>query len=334
MLRNTRVTLGLACVLVGALPSAARAADSLMLTFGDDPTEEVPFAVTADFTSDKSSSRIMVTVKPAGGQGCGASYGADAPNSTDVIDQYRTGGSGRISENRSFQDPGDYTFCGYLQDNHPDTSPRAATGPINVTVRSARATVALTVPERVDPGQTFGLSAPVTAELRRRVVVTMKPAGGRGCEPNYQADAPVSTDVLDEQVQGTQTPQRSLRASDTEGTFLLCAYVQETTSGDLSPEATASAQFRVAPNPCVVAKDAAAVALREVARANRAVRRARQAVARYQRAARRTHGARHRRNAKKLRAARRKYVAAKHRRTGALSASAARDAEARQVCGA
>jgi hypothetical protein len=304
--RRRALLAALSLSLLAAAP--AQAADTISISFGNDPTEEVPVAVTVNWTSDVSSNRIFVTYKPAGPLGCAANYSADDPNSTDLITESGEA-SGSSSENVTFEDPGDYTFCGYLQNNAGETTPRKATGPVTLTVRGARATVGLTVPERVDAGQRFALGVPVTTELSRRVFVTIKPAGGRGCEPNYSADDPASTDVLNQSAQGTQMLDINYTASETEGTYLLCAYVLESSS-ETVPEATASAQFRVGPDPCVVARNALALAQQrlgraqtKVARERKAVRRAKAASRRGSRRARRRARARARRAGVRLRSA-------------------------------
>ena len=238
--------------LIGALgtlalcAAGAQADETVSITVGNDPTEEVPIPVSVTWSSAIASPSVFVTVKPAGGQGCAPNYAADYPNSSDVIS---TGGTatGTESVNRTFSDPGNFTLCGYLQDGSGSSATvRKATGPVATTVRSAKASVAVASPARVDPGQTFQLSVAVTSELSRSVFVTVKPSGGRGCEPNYAADSTVSDDVNRSDVQGFQTVQTNTTASETNGAYLLCAYVQEESS-DVVPEATGFAQYLVGP---------------------------------------------------------------------------------------
>jgi hypothetical protein len=252
--------------------TGAMAADSISIQVGNDPTEEVPLPISVTWSSG-SSQYVFVTVKPAGGQGCGANYDADDPNSSDVITA--SGASGTRSQNWTFNDPGAFTLCGYLQHGGSDTTPLAVTGPVAVNVRSATASVAISVPPRVDQGKPFSMSFAVVAELSRQLFVTIQPAGGRGCEATYALNDPQSSDVLTTNVQGSQTSNATWTASDTRGTYLLCTYVQER-SNDPSPEATASTQFLVGPDPCVSAK-------RAVKSAKRTVRITEAAVTRYRR---------------------------------------------------
>jgi hypothetical protein len=283
------------------LSAASAQADSISVTTGSDPTEEVPLPITATWSSGDPGPQVLVTVKPSGPQGCAVNYSADAANSDTIIGHDGVA-SGSWSVNQTFRDPGTFTLCGYLQHSTSDTSPLAATGPVAVTVRAGRATVAIAAPARVSPRKTFALIANVTAELPRELLVTAKRAGGRGCEATYALDAPNSETLVSTDVQGTQTVKRTAEASSTRGTYLLCAYVQETTS-DPSPEAVGSTQFVVGPDPCTAAKAVVTKVRKALSSAKRTEKRrkatwnrlqhghhraaARRARARYRRAARR-----------------------------------------------
>jgi hypothetical protein len=264
-------------------PGVAAAADSISLSFGPDPTEEVPFAVTA--TTPAGDGDVYVTRKPSGPLGCAPTYAADEPNSNDVM--YGRD-PGTATTNWTEDEPGAFTFCGYLVRNGSTT---AVTGAVALTVRDARAAVALSAPARVDRSRQFVLNVQVTAELARNLYVTIKPAGGRGCEPNYAADETVSSDVIyGTDVQGAQTVQRNVTAPSTNGTYLLCAYVDERTGG--TPEATASTSFLVGPDPCSVAKAAVTKSAKRVKAAERAVVKYRRSYRRYARQAGHASGAR------------------------------------------
>ncbi|WP_028062212.1 hypothetical protein [Solirubrobacter soli] len=279
----------LVVVMLLATAASARAADTLTVTFGADPTEEVPIPITATWTSSDPDPRVIVTIKPDGPLGCGSAYNVDDPNSSDVI--YTSGSaSGSTTQTHTIYDPGTSIVCGYLQNSSSDASPLAVTGAVRLTVRSARATVSIQVPPRVDAGQAFALNAPVNTELSRRLIITLKPAGGRGCEATYALDDPNSTDVLYTTVQGTQTGTDTITAPTTNGTYLLCAYVVESGS-DPAPEATSSATFLVGPDPCVTARAKLTAANKAVTTAEKAVARYRKSYKAYERKARRAHGA-------------------------------------------
>ena len=308
--------------LIGALAGlalfagAAQADDTLSLSFGPDPTEEVPVPITATWSATTNSTRVYVTVKPAGGLGCAPNYAAEYPNSDDVI--YYAGGTstGSYSVNERFAEPGVYTLCGYLQNSSTDAVLRT-TGPISLTVRGANASVALVAPARVDPGQTFAITANVTAELPRGLFVTVKPAGGRGCEPSYAADEPNSSnEIYNASVQGAVARSENITASETNGNYLLCAYVQESLS-DTAPEAITAAVFAVGPDPCATARAALAVATRKLASARASITRNRKAISRYKAAARRGSRANRRHQRALLSAARKRYRSAQVRRVSA-----------------
>jgi surface-anchored protein len=286
-----RRALPVAALLLAFGASAAHAADSITVTAGTDPTEEVPLAVTANWTSSSTTgTAVYMTVKPAGPLSCGASYSADAPNSDDVLGTGVATPSGSNSANWTFSEPGTFTLCGYLQ-KLSDGTALAASGPVTVTVRSATASAAISMPARVDTGKPFPLSVAVTAELRRQVFVTIKPAGGRGCEATYTLDSPNSDDVLSGNAQGVQTVSGTVTASQTPGKYLLCAYVQESSS-DTAAEATTSATFLVGPDPCVTAKGVLAAATKDVHTAEKSVNANRTSYNRYHKAIRKAHGKR------------------------------------------
>ena len=332
MYRSFRLSLigALACFALFA--STAQAEDTIGVTFGADPTEEVPVPITVAWSAASSSIRVHVTVKPAGGLGCAPNYAADDPNSRDVI--YNAGGTatGSRSDNEVFSEPGAFTVCGYLQNSTNDTVLKA-TGPVALTVRSANAGVALAVPARVDPGQTFAVTANVTAELQRRLFVTLKPAGGRGCEPNYAADDPISSDqIYGRTVQGTVSESENVTASQTNGNYLLCAYIQESSS-DTAPEAVSSAVFAVGPDPCAVARAALSAAKRKLTSARASITRNRKLITRYAAAARRGSQANRRRNRALANAARKRYRSAQVRRVVASKSVRKRTEAVATACG-
>ncbi|HKG39814.1 MAG TPA: hypothetical protein VKB25_12550 [Conexibacter sp.] len=327
MSRFLRRSTCIAALLLAGVAASASAAETISISFGADPTEEVPLPIMVRWTSVGPSPEVHVTVKPAGGLGCAPNYAADDANSSDVIS---TGGTavGEDSTNRVFGDPGIFTMCGYLQEG---STVMAATGPVALTVRSATASIGISAPARVDPGKVFQISFTVTAELARSVYVTAKPAGGRGCEPNYAADDPLSNDVISTGVQGTRAFLENYTASTTRGTYLLCAYVQEGSSD--APEATASTEYLVAPDPCTVAQ-------RSVQRAKRIVRKAQAAVTRNHHtwqhnvsAALRSRGTTRKYYSALAQQAARRERQAKRRRSAARATLASRQSTAAQACG-
>lgn len=316
----------LTCAFVLLAVTNAFAADSISVTVGSDPTEEVPVPLTVNFTSADTGARAYVTVKPAGPLGCAPNYGADDPTSSDVLWSSSTG----ASTNRTFSEPGVFVLCGYLQSSSP-TVPLAVTGPISMTIRAARASIALTVPPRVDTDQAFKFTAAVTTELARRVFLTIKPVGGRGCESTYALDDPNSTDVDSRQTQGTQTLDITTTAPRTAARYLLCAYVQED-SGDPAPEATTSAEILVGPDPCVTARGAVAKANRDVRVAEGSVARNRVSWRRYSAAARSARGYRRKVLRDLSRRAKSRYASAVRRRAAARGRLAAAQAAVTANC--
>jgi len=322
----------LALTLAVAGAATAHAADSLTLTAGADATEEVPVAITATWNLT-SESRLFITAKPGGSLGCAANYQADDANSDDVAyNRNATLGAGTTTANYTLNEPGSLVLCAYLQDSSSDGTPRAVQR-LDVPVRSARATLALNAPARVGAGQKFAVSVPVTAELERFVFVTIKPAGGRGCESAYSLEDPNSDDVLyNRGAQGTQTLSGDWTASSIAGSYLLCGYVQEGT-GDLTPEATASATVAVGPDPCAAATTALTKAQKAVKTAESAVSRNRTLWKRYDKRARRAHGAARRSLARKARTYKSRYRSAVRSRSKARAKLATAQAGKVAACG-
>jgi hypothetical protein len=321
------LSLALTLFLFGA--AGARAADTLSISYGADPTEEVFTPVTATWSSAESNLRVIVTRK-AGSRGCGRTYAADDAYSTDVINRV-VGSSGSASQNWRLNDPGTVTLCGYLyRANAPGLL--AATGPVPLTYRPGRASVAIEVPPRVSPGQIFRFFVPVSAELRRHLEVTLKPTGSRGCGANYPLDDPVSTDLIYGYMQGNHRYAKSIRAPAANGMYLLCAYVSERPT-DPAPEATFAATFEVGPNLCAEARAKLASANRTATSAQSSVTSYRRSYKRYQRRASRTHGASHETYRRLAKRDRSRYESAVRRRDAARAAAASAQAEVTAACG-
>jgi hypothetical protein len=324
-------------VIVGVLAAlalttgSARAADSVTVSFGADPTEEVPLPVTLSWSSTDSTVGAFLTIKPIGSLGCGANYTADRANSRDVASGYGQTNPSK-SVNWTQPDPGSYLLCAYLHHDSNGSSVPLATTTATLTVRAARATVALAPPARVDAGQKFTLNVPVTTELQRGVFVTQKPAGGRGCEATYQLDRANAADVLYRSVQGTATASTDITAAQTNGTYLLCAYVQES-SDDPAPEATTSATYLVGPDPCVAARQQLATANKAVKTAESSVNRYRSSYRRYDQRAKRAHGAKRRSLLRLAKRDRSRYRSAVRRRAAARGTLANAQAAVTTACG-
>jgi hypothetical protein len=313
--------------------TSAQAADTISIAFGADPTEEVPLPVSATWSTNNSP-QVYVTVKPAGGLGCAPNYNADAPNSkTVLVAGYGLAKAGTTTANSTFGDPGDFTLCAYLADSST-LAPLAASGPVALTVRSAKTSIAITAPARVDAAKPFALSFAVTAELPRRLFVTVKPDGGRPCGGSYALDrANAQVIVSEERVQGTQIVQSTPTSSQTEGPYLLCGYVQES-SDDATPEATSSGKYLVGPDPCVTARRALSAAERAVHVAETSVSRNRAAWKRYTKAARHSHGATRTRYRGLAVRAHSRYHSAVRRRAAVRATLATRQTAVTHACGA
>ncbi len=164
---------------------ASASADTITVTPGPDPTEEVPVRLSVGWAGAPGQ-RVLMTSKPGAG-GCGATFLGDlgTAGSTRVMSTAGHGATGTAIEEQTFKEPGTQTLCAYLQARYDAASASAVSGPVTLTVRSARATVGIVLPPRVAAGRPYGIDLAVTSELARRVYATIKPAGGRGCEAAY-----------------------------------------------------------------------------------------------------------------------------------------------------
>jgi hypothetical protein len=333
MTRRSLSTLLAALLLCLTAVSAAHAADTITLTTGADPTEEVPLPITVTWSTAEQDPRVMVTVKPVGPLGCALTHAVDNPNSADVISNSNGNSpAGSSTANWRADDPGSWLFCAYLESSAGDTPTLAVSAPVTVAVRGARATASIVVPARVDNGRPYPLSVPVTSELARRLYVTVKPTGGRPCEATYALDDPNSSDVISwEQVTGNQTITTTASAIATNGGYLLCAYVQEDSS-DTVAEATAQATFQVGPDPCLTAKNKLKAATNAVHVAEKSVNRNRASYKRYRAAARRAHGKARRTKRLLANRAHSRYVSAVHRRSAGRAALAKAQAGVASAC--
>jgi hypothetical protein len=303
------------CLITGA----ARA-DTITVGLPADPFEDLSFPVTATFSATANPTpEIFLTVKPSGPLGCAANFLADQASATTVIWQKSQTPAGAMSGNYLTREPGSYTACAYLQDTDKSAAPLAASGPVAFTVRQAAATVAVWVPSGVDKERPNTLTITATTELQRTVFVTRRRAGGAACGATYALESPTAEALAGQTVQGAQTLSIGISGPKARGRYLLCAYVQESTS-DPAPEAVGSSEYYVGPDPCPGAKRALSRANREVRTAERATTRNRVAARRYANRAKRASGAERRRLQRLAKRSRSRYHSAIRQRAKARTA--------------
>src|SRR4051812_13906267 len=98
--RVARVLAG-ALMLTALNVAGAQAAETISITAGADPTEEVPLPITANWSSGDPNPYPLVTVKPSGSQGCAVNYSADAANSETIISYESAPATGSRSTNQT-----------------------------------------------------------------------------------------------------------------------------------------------------------------------------------------------------------------------------------------
>jgi hypothetical protein len=242
---------------------AIGAPPTLTLSTATDPAESIPTQLIATGTAASSDTLLYATVKPTGGQSCGANYGADVGagrNATFFAEGVSEGPFSK-SVNWTFETAGSYLLCGWLNDSTQSGEPVVATASLTVSVRQPHLALGISAPATVATGQTFQLVTIAQAEVTRTVNEYILPNTGRGCPANGAAASATSggNDVefpshgIDWSVNGgpfSESANETLRSA---GQYLVCAYVQYP-SGESPPEITASAAIMAVapPPPCVV----------------------------------------------------------------------------------
>lgn len=267
----TAVPVAACLVLAAASPAAAA---SVSISVPGDLVEEVPFTVTV-VGSSPASHGVWVRIKNAGGRPCEPSQRAD--DGEGILTRYGVSGAFTESESHTIGEPGSYLLCAWVQSGS-SASP-VASASLEVTVRSAVASVSLAA-KPGPAGSASRILATVTAELRRQMFVSVKPAGGTGCGPSASQDDSEEITSRGEGVQGGPGTFTYLTSELSAGTYLACAWVQEETF-DLAPEAATSVAFSVPVSAaCTRARNARALWKVRTVRARAAVRRARSRSAR------------------------------------------------------
>jgi hypothetical protein len=246
----------------GGLPATATADPTLTLSTGSDPAESIPTQIIMTGTATSSDTVLVVTLKSAGGQGCGANPTADGGatiSSPSVV------GPGSISKSvdHTFNNAGAYLLCGWLNDQSQTTNPVVATASLAFDVRQPHLALALSAPAVVQPEQTFQILTTAQAEVDRTFNEVIIPNTNRGCPANASAaEATTGEQRVYFAAHGsswsvdggpfTESANVVLRSV---GQYLVCAYAQYPTS-QTPPEISATATVAVItpPPPCVVPK--------------------------------------------------------------------------------
>jgi hypothetical protein len=271
----TAVKIAAATCLAGAAFAAPAAAQSITLGTAADRVEDVPFLVSARGVGAEDLN-VYATIKPVGAVGCGATFETDADGDS-VMWGEDSEGAYTASGTADVDHPGSYLLCAWMQE-YASSGTAVARASAVISVRSARATLAIGGPKRIVPGRTANFTFSGTSELDRDVFATVKRVGSRGCGASRSVDEGDS--FLWEDAQGHFTIQDApwSYAIDDRGMYRVCAWVQESSS-DVAPEAVATYTFRVGRvTRCERARA-------RVTRERRAVRGAQEAVARGERGA-------------------------------------------------
>jgi hypothetical protein len=241
MTRHIALLTAVAAVFL-AVPAAAAQADTIALTVAPDRLEEVPFMVTAT-GSGAEDHNVFATIKPAGPTGCGATYGTDA-DGDDVMFSVDAEGTYTATGTAEVEGPGTYLLCAWIQEFSGDSVALAATS-MMVDVRSARSSLVIHGKKTIRRSRTRQFDFSGATELDRYVFAKVKRTGSRRCGSSYETDNGDSV-LWSDAVQGYYHVRKAPSSWDVDrrGHYLICAWVQESSS-DLFPEAAASFRFRV-----------------------------------------------------------------------------------------
>jgi hypothetical protein len=255
----------LACFGVLALCPQAfadSAAISVTNTAGQsDPAAGVPRVFTVSGVA-LVPEKVFVKHRATGGAQCGPSAESDSGGDVDSIEGYGiaygsdVNGAFSIKGVVNWGSPGTEMFCIWLaKDEGAIATPIAQ----NVTFRSPTGTITGSVnPVTPAPGQQTTVTISGSSEAPAKVYAKIRPAGGAGCAPTYEAESAEQL-VDDRAVNGSFSVQATTTQSKA-GQYLICMWLGSSPS-DTSPIAGPQpVTFTVAspppppppPAPCIV----------------------------------------------------------------------------------
>jgi hypothetical protein len=245
---------------LGGLPATATAAPTLTLSTGSDPAESIPTQILIGGTATSGKTVLGVTLKSAGGQGCGANFSADGGTTVDSPSTLSEGPFTK-SVDHTFNSAGSYLLCGWLTDDAQAGEPVVATASLAFDVRQPHLALALSAPAVVQPEQTFQILTTAQAEVARTFSEFIVPNTNRGCPANASAADNTSGEQgvyfaahgTGWSVDGGPFTESANVVLRSVGQYLVCAYAQYPTS-ETPPEISATATVTVVtpPPPCVV----------------------------------------------------------------------------------
>lgn len=244
-------SLGLCAVGQALLANSASAAATMTLSAGSEPVESITTQVAAGGNVGGSNEALYLTVKPAGGEGCGANREADH-GETALSAELPSTGPYNESRNWTPQTAGTYLLCGWVQNG----ASVLVNGSMQLTVRPPHLSISIAAPTSVLVGQTFQVTTTAQAETARNLYEYLLPSTGGACPANADAAARTSgaRALFGElSIDGGPVTHTQNESFERTGNYLLCSYF-EYRSMESPPEAAASASITAVapPPPCVV----------------------------------------------------------------------------------
>ncbi|HEX5307643.1 MAG TPA: hypothetical protein VFW38_01035 [Solirubrobacteraceae bacterium] len=235
-----RIALVILIVLCGTLSLTVGArADSASISVTNtagqpDPAAGVPRVLTV--SGDASvPEQVFVKFRAPGGAPCAPDASSDS-GSSDVELLYPSlpygtyvNGDFSLQNVYTWPSPGTYVFCIWLPKAEPyKYEDEQITQPIaqTITFRSPTGTISGTVsPVKPRPAERATLTVTGASESPERVFAKLRPSGGAGCAPTYEADSGESV-IDDQQVNGSFDLQGTVTQSRA-GRYLVCLWMAE-----------------------------------------------------------------------------------------------------------
>ncbi len=227
------------------------AVDMLSLAGPVDPIEGQELTVTASGAAYDPEAAVYATYKPAGG-GCASTPEADTGTISDSADAVSGQYSTEPVSSQSF-DAGSYLVCVWLVDSDDDQVLASASTTLDVGALGA--SIQLSGPTKVDPGETFPVNLTTTVDagipvLAQADVVPARP--GTTCAGNPDGE-PTNTlqPLMQEPLTDTQVPAGTVSTSDgqaqlaADGRYLICGWLLDGWSTTETPPTVAGPISRI-----------------------------------------------------------------------------------------
>jgi len=225
---------------VGIVAPTTALAESVGISVGSNPTQDVPLSVAATGVAE-TNARLYLLVQPSAEDACASTPALDLGRwlSGSLGDAL---GAGRFSDNYTFTptEATQYRLCAYL-DETPNDTPGAVYAP-SFPVVVPWATLSLSPNTAASDNQPVTVTATGATEVDRTLYILVQPPGSNTCGSAPEADhGTLLSSTLGEPLSaGSYSDSLTFLPTETRS-YTLCGYVDESPSG--YPNAVSSASF-------------------------------------------------------------------------------------------